>query len=297
MAIACLSCQLYAQTEDVNSFLEIIDVASGKQTLIQSFPYRVEAPNWTSDNYLIYNSKGKLYRISATPGSEPEEIPTGYANRCNNDHVLSSDGTQLAISHATREDHQSRIYTLPIGGGNPQLITPMAPSYLHGWSPDGKYLSYCAQRNGDYDIYVIPAIGGEEMQLTSSKGLDDGPEYSPCGQFIWFNSVRSGSMQVWRMDADGKNQQQMTFDSQYNAWFPHISPDGKQIVYLTYNSSDVKPGDHPANKQVAIWIMPENGEKPRQLIQLFGGQGTLNVNSWNPTSEKIAYVRYELNAD
>ena len=211
------------------------------------------------------------------------------------DHVLSADGQQIAISHGTKEDYKSRIYTLPITGGTPRLITPMAPSYLHGWSPDGKELAYCAERNGNYDVYTIPAEGGEETRLTTAEGLDDGPEYSPCGQYIWFNSVRTGLMQVWRMKADGSEQTQMTFDETRNSWFPHISPDGKSVVFITYYKGDLEPGEHLANKNVELRVMPANGGEPKTLLKLFGGQGTINVNSWAPDSKRIAFVSYRIN--
>ena len=294
----CLFCALsasIAQQRTVSSILEIIDISNGNRKIVKEFPYLIEAPNWTQDGkWLIYNSGGKLYKISPDQPREPQEINTGFATNCNNDHVLSADGKQIAISHGTKEDHKSRIYTLPIGGGNPTLITPMAPSYLHGWSPDGKYLAYCAERNGNYDVYIIPATGGVEQRLTDAEGLDDGPEYSPDGKYIWFNSVRSGLMQVWRMKADGTEQTQMTFHDDLNSWFPHVSPDGKQVVYICYNKNDVAPGDHPANKNVELRLMPANGGESRQLTKLFGGQGTLNVNSWSPDSRHLAFVSYRV---
>ena len=187
---------------------------------------------------------------------------------------------------------------MPLAGTDaPRLITPLAPSYLHGWSPDGKQLAYCAARKGNFDVYVIPAEGGEEVRLTTAEGLDDGPEYSPCGQYIWFNSVRSGLMQVWRMKADGSEQTQMTFDETRNSWFPHVSPDGKQVVFITYKKGDLKPDEHLANKHVELRIMPAEGGEPRTLVSLFGGQGTINVNSWAPDSRRIAFVSYRLGAD
>ena len=285
---------LFAQ-QKVTSILEICDITTGERTTVKEFPYLIEAPNWTSDGqWLIYNSGGKLYKLSPDQPGEPEQIETAYAVRCNNDHVLSADGQQIAISHGTKEDGQSRIYTLPITGGTPRLVTPMAPSYLHGWSPDGKQLAYCAARKGNFDVYVIPAEGGEEQRLTTAEGLDDGPEYAPDGKHIWFNSVRSGLMQVWRMKADGSEQTQMTFDETRNSWFPHVSPDGQQVVFITYYKGDLEPGQHLANKNVELRIMPATGGESRLLVKLFGGQGTINVNSWAPDSRRFAFVSYRL---
>ena len=274
--------------------LEIYDIQTKERKVLRSFPFKIEAPNWTPDGkYLIYNSEGKLFMIDVNQPERIEKINTGFATNCNNDHVISTSGKRIAISHGTKEDGRSRIYILPIEGGTPQLITPMGPSYLHGWSPDERWLAYCAQRNNNYDVYVIPATGGEEIRLTDAEGLDDGPEYSPDGKHIWFNSVRTGLMQVWRMKADGTEQTQMTFDEDYNSWFPHISPDGKQIVFIAYRKGDVAPGDHPANKDVVLRLMPAAGGKPVTIVELFGGQGTLNVNSWSPDSRKFAFVSYE----
>jgi TolB protein len=268
-------------------------VQTGERTVLAQFDYLIEAPNWTRDNKrLIYNSFGRIHSFDIASG-ESTEIESGYASHCNNDHVLSPDDSQIAVSHHTREDGQSRIYVFPLAGGAPELITPMAPSYLHGWSPDGQTLAYCAERNGQYDIFTIPRIGGVETQLTDLPGLDDGPEYSPDGQHIWFNSVRSGLMQVWRMKADGSEQTQMTFDESNN-WFPHVSPDGKSVAFIAYRKGDVAPGDHPANKDVEIRLMSSDGGEFSTLVSLFGGQGTLNVNSWSPDSQQLAFVSYRL---
>jgi len=282
----------FTQDRKIISRLEIVNVKSQKRKVIKKFDYRIEAPNWTPDGkFLIYNSSGLLYKIPVK-GGEPEIINTGSIKSCNNDHVISTDGKLLAIS-ATGTTGKSQIFILPFTGGEPGLVTADGPSYLHGISPDNKYLSYCAERNGDYDVYVIPAKGGHEIRLTDSPGLDDGPEYSPDGKTIWFNSVRTGLMQVWRMKSDGTGQEQVTFDDANN-WFPHISPDGKLVVFITYRKGDVDPGSHPPNKNVEIRLIPEKKRKAVTIVKLFGGQGTLNVNSWSPDSKKIAFVSYEL---
>jgi Tol biopolymer transport system component len=207
--------------------------------------------------------------------------------------VLSPNNSQLAVSHHTYEDAVSRIYILPIDGGEPHLVTEKAPSYLHGWSPDGSTLAYCAERNEQYDIYTISVTGGEETQLTNLPGLDDGPEYSPDGRYIWFNSVRSGLMQVWRMGIDGSAPTRMTHQ-EANCWFPHLAPDGKNIVFIAYHKGDVEPGDHPANRNVEIYRMSAEGGEPTPIAQFFGGQGSLNVNSWSPDNRTIAFVSYRL---
>jgi Tol biopolymer transport system component len=276
------------------SILETLDVDTGKRTVLREFEDTVEAPNWTRDGrYLVYNRNGRIYRYELITGTITE-IYTGAVTDCNNDHVLSPDGASIAVSHSAIEDGLSRIYTVPLAGGEPVLITPMAPSYLHGWSPDGRTLAYCGERNGRYDIYTIPVWGGRERRLTDAPGLNDGPEYTPDGKYIWFNSTRTGLMQLWRMEADGSNPARMTFDESANAWFGHISPDGERAAYIAYAKGDVEPDKHPPNKNVQLRLMPSGGGNYKVIAELFGGQGTINVNSWSPDNRTIAFVSYRL---
>lgn len=285
---------------DTFSALETLDVQTGNRSVLHEFDHVIEAPNWTQDGRcLVYNSQGRMYTYALTNG-EIREIDTGFAIDCNNDHVLAPvntlaapDTTQLAVSHFTEEDATSRIYILPLQGGKPRLVTEKGPSYLHGWSPDGRRLAYCAERGGQYDIYTIAVEGGAETQLTNLPGLDDGPEYSPDGRYIWFNSTRSGLMQIWRMEADGANPSHMVKE-EANCWFPHVSPDGKWVVYIAYAKGNVDPDDHPPNKQVELRLVPAEGGEARTIARLFGGQGTINVNSWAPDSHRIAFVSYRL---
>ena len=278
---------------DSMSILETVDVHTGIRSVLKEFDYVIEAPNWTQDGrYLVYNSRGHMYTYELAT-RDIREIDTGLAIDCNNDHVLSPDNTQLAVSHFTNEDATSRIYILPLTGGRPVLVTEKGPSYLHGWSPDGQRLAYCAERGGQYDIYSISVTGGAETQLTDLPGLDDGPEYSPDGKYIWFNSTRTGLMQVWRMDVDGANPVHMVKE-EANGWFPHISPDGNRVVYIAYGKDDVAPGDHPANKNVELRLVSASGGASKTIVKLFGGQGTINVNSWSPDNRTIAFVSYQL---
>jgi hypothetical protein len=272
------------------SALETIDVESADRRVAYLAPGRFEAPNWTRDGKaFFFNRDGRLERL--TVGSDkPVVIDTGFAKRCNNDHGISPDASQIAISDNSQGDHESHVYIVPLAGGTPRPITQKSPSYWHGWSPDGKTLAFVGQRNGDFDIYAIPAAGGEETRLTTAKGLDDGPEYSPDGDYIYFNSERTGHMQIWRMRPDGSEQEQV-FSDDLNNWFPHISPDGRWMVFLTYGA-DVS--GHPENKDVMLRLMSLADKKITILAKLFGGQGTINVPSWSPDSTQLAFVSYML---
>jgi TolB protein len=273
----------------VISILETMSIASTDRRVVHLTPTRIEAPNWLRDGRtLIYNSGGRIVSIPAA-GGEPQPIDTGFATRCNNDHGVSPDGTQLAISDQSQGARKSLIYTLPIAGGTPKLVTTESPSYWHGWSPDGKLLAYCAERGGEFDIYTIPAEGGPESRLTTAKGLDDGPEYAPDGKSIYFNSDRDGRMQIWRMRADGSGQEAVVADDFQN-WFPHSSPDGRRLVFLSYEK-DVT--GHPENKDVTLRMMTLDSGKIEVLGEFFGGQGTINVPCWSPDGRSIAFVTYQ----
>ncbi|MDX2285481.1 MAG: transporter [Bacteroidia bacterium] len=287
-----LPCFLMAQ---ITSRLELYDLETGTRSVLHTAPQRFEAPNWSRDgSYLVFNQGGLLYRMPVAGGT-PEEIPTGFARANNNDHGFSPDGSWLAISHHNGPEptgDNSTVYIVPSAGGTPRQVTPLAPSYWHGWSPDGRTLAYVGRRDGEYDIYAISVEGGAETRLTRSPGLDDGPDYSPDGRYLYFNSVRSGSMQLWRMRADGRKPQQLT-DDEFNNWFPHPSPDGRQLLFITY-LDPIDPSTHPPDKRVALRLMDLRTRSIRTLCEFTGGQGSLNVPSWSPDGKRFAFVSYEV---
>jgi len=275
------------------SRLEIIDIESGIRNVIYETSTHIEAPNWSRDGkFLLYNSGGRVYKFDLET-KRSTVLNTGIATSNNNDHGISFDGKKIALSNHVSENGTSSsiIFTVPIEGGEASRITPKGPSYWHGWSPDGKWLTYCAERNGNYDVYKIPSdVGSEEIRLTNAEGLDDGPEYSSDGKYINFNSTRTGMMQIWRMKPDGSEQEQVTFDN-YQNWFAHPSPDGKWLIMISY--LPIVPADsHPHNQRVMLRLMPAKGGAIKTVAFLYGGQGTLNVPSWSPDSKKVAFVSY-----
>jgi len=270
--------------------METMNVFDGKRKVIYKKNGRFEAPNWMPDGKkLLFNMDGSLYTIPVE-GGEPEKLNTGFANRLNNDHCISFDGKMLGISNFNGEG--SSVYVLPLEGGTPREITNATPSYLHGWAPNNKDLVYVAQRNGIpiYNIYKKSIKGGDEIALTNNKPGKhvDGCEYSPDGKYIYYNGSQSGTMQIWRMKPDGSDKEQLTFD-EYNDWFPHISPDGKWMVFISFEP-DIEFNAHPSYKRVMLRLMLVDGGAPKVIATLFGGQGTINVNSWSPDSQHISYV-------
>jgi len=273
----------------LGSNLELLEVASGYREVIYSSPKSLQAPNWTPDGKtLIYNSEGSIYSFDLADRN-PKLLNTGTVKNNNNDHVLSFDGKMLGLSSGVQSLGGSVIYTVPVTGGVPKQITPRGPSYLHGWSPDGKDLVFTGQRNNEFDIYKVPANTGNEIRLTTATGLDDGSEFTPDGKYIYFNSNRTGMMQIWRMKADGSEQEAVTNDG-FHDWFPHISPDGKWIIFLSFLKEEVSSDDHPFYKNVYLRLMPVAGGKPKVIAYLYGGQGTINTPSWSPDSKRVAFI-------
>lgn len=266
----------------------IYDMESSAVAVLLETDRLVEAPNWTPDGAgLVVNGDGRLFYVDIS-SPDLREISTGFAVNCNNDHGISPDGMQLVISDKTQHD-ASCIYTLPFAGGVPEQVTENTPSYWHGWSPDGKTLTYVGKRGDDpFCVFTIPQGGGQETCLTTGFEHTDGPDYTPDGQWIWFNGQKQGKMQLWRVRPDGRDLQQMTNDERWN-WFPHPSPDGAQVLYLAYQAGVF---GHPRDKEVELRSIASQGGQPKVLLELFGGQGSINVPCWAPDGTKFAFVRY-----
>ena len=288
---------LNAQIQDgkkIISHLYIYDLIKKNAKLIRTEKRHIEAPNWSrDDNYLVINSNGKLEKYDID-GNPMGIISTASLEKCNNDHGISYDGKTLFFSSGKKniKEHNSFIYKMPILGGIPELLTSTSPSYWHGVSPDGTEIVYCASRDGNYDVYKMNIKDKKEVRLTFSEGLDDGPEYSPDGKFIYFNSFRKDKMEIWRMLSDGSYQEQLTND-EYSNWFPHVAPDNKKLVFISYIENQKQ--NHPFGKKVKLRLLDLMTKEKSDLTQVFnGGQGTINVSSWNSKGTKFAYIVYSL---
>jgi TolB protein len=259
-------------------------------TVVYTTRGHFEAPNWTKDGRsLIFDQDGKIMKVPVAGGT-PEPIDIGAATRCNGSHGLSPDGKWLAISCSMPDKPESRVYIISSTGGTPRVVTENPNSYFHNWSPDGKRIIFTRPSHGSGNIYAIPVEGGEEKALTTGSGITDDPDCSPDGRYIYFNSDRAGGMQIWRMRPDGSEPEQMTFDERMN-WTPHISSDGKSMVFLSYEKG---VAGHPVNKDIELRIMSLSDKKVRVLVNLVGGSGTINVPSWAPDSQHLAFVSYQM---
>jgi TolB protein len=288
----------------LRSRLFIYDLHDGSSHLVYTADSIWEAPNWSPDgSYLISNHDGGIYRLNLKRdgAAEPQKLAIPAEYRCNNDKAISPDGKKLGFSATPQGQKGSQVFLSDSDGNNVKRMTSEAPSYFHGWSPDSKTMAFVAQRNGSgqYDIYGLPAAGGAEKQLTSNIHQDDGPDYSLDGKWIYINSDRSGKQAIWRLPSDGagsKDQKaEMVVSDGLEDWFPHISSDGKKMVYIGYPAGT--PTHNPRTVHIQLKLVAIDHGKvaasQKTLVEAIGGQGTMNVNSWAPDSMRFAYVTYE----
>ena len=293
-----------APQQGYRSKVTVYDLAARSTRVVYQADQIVEAPNWSRDgSFLLINTGGSLYRLPATAAGEPklEKIELGEGgHRANNDHDLSRDGKWLAFSASSTASRQSQVWLAHADGSGAKLMTPASPSYFHGWSPDGRWLAFVGQRNGKFELFRVAAAGGDEQRLTSKGAYDDGPEYSPDGKWIYFNSDRSGKWEIWRIPAEGggpgdAKAQQVTGDDLEN-WFPHLSPNGKWMLVFSFPKGTKTHNEKLEGVELRLAPAPGNKLKPVKLdvlTKFFGGQGTINVNSWSPDSKQFAYVVFE----
>jgi TolB protein len=271
------------------------------ELLLETDELLVEAPNWSRDGGALYlNGNGVLWRLDLGSGSHPEltEIVHEALPAINNDHVLDPDGRHIYLSAA-----DGQIYRAALQGGPVDRVTADEGvwHFLHGVSPDGRRLAYV--RLADFTEpgrLAIMEPHGPTTLVDTGVGHIDGPEWSPDGAWIYLNTEAfteaPGHAQLARVVDDGlvngDAEVERLVASESVDWFPHPSPDGRLASYISFPSGTL---GHPADLPVEVRVVSTvDWATPLQRYQLFGGQGTINVNSWAPDSTRFAFVAYPI---
>ncbi len=270
------------------SVVTVIGADGKSKKVVFESSRRFDAPNWSPDGSdFLLNAGGKLWKVPAGGGKEPQPVPTGSANYIDINHGISPDGKTLAVTAG------GAMFLLPGEGGDPRLVAK-APSYFHGWSPDGKTLVYTANRGRGYEIFGMGVDGDPERPLAPGKGTSDSPDYSADGRWIYFNTNRSGNSEIWRIPASKDGKAERVFGDDRENWAPRPSPDGKWLIFLSYPR---KTAGHPSDRDVTIRRLPLPGAKVdsgkvEDVVRFVGGHGSIGARPWSPDGRRFAYVSY-----
>ena len=155
----------------------------------------------------VYDRRIKEIYIADYDGANPRRITVNRSLNIN--PVWSSDGKAIAYTSYRRQNFPDifiqRIYegTPP---ESPARGTDRVHNFLPAWSPDGTKIAFMSNRDGNQEIYVMDANGGNMRRITRHPGIDATPTWSPAGNQIGFTSDRSGSPQIYIVDAEGLDQ-------------------------------------------------------------------------------------------
>jgi Tol biopolymer transport system component len=147
-------------------------------------------------------------------------------------------------------------------------------------SPDGRWLAYASDRDGDgnLDIWLQPASGGTAVRLTNHPSDDHEPTISPNGAAVAFRSERDGGGIYVVSTAGGEARRVADFGRR-----PRFSPDGQWIAYWVG-----PPGVAPvADGEFKVYVIPASGGAPRQIRPDFS---SANFPVWSPDSQSLLFL-------
>jgi Tol biopolymer transport system component len=150
----------------------------------------------------------------------------------------------------------------PDGTGLKRLTDTQGYDAEGSYSPDGKQIVFCSNRDGNLELYIMDADGKNVRQLTHApKCYNGGPFFSPDGRRVIFRSDRSKQdhLQLYVINADGTGERALTSDLNWVCWGPYWYKDGKHIVYAAADHSN--PAARP--NYDLYWMNVDTGKKAR----------------------------------
>jgi dipeptidyl aminopeptidase/acylaminoacyl peptidase len=173
------------------------------------------------------------------------------------------------------------------------------------WSPDGKSLGFTSAREkeGEQQVWMLWADGGEAWQVTHHKGGVRGFQFSPDGKKLLLLAGDQPSKEeedrkkekndaividrdlkmshLWICDSDGGNEKRLT-EGSFTVSDPHWSPDGARVTYTTNPTPKADDAD-----RTDVWVLTLEGGAKRKLLST---PGTSHTARWSPDGKWIAYL-------
>jgi Tol biopolymer transport system component/DNA-binding SARP family transcriptional activator len=292
------------------------------------------SPVWLPNSrglLLVSDREGNrdVYRINLNPAGIPDGPPTRLTTGLNAHGIsLSADASDLAYSVFT---HTGNVWMLaPSGQGIASLANArpltQGTQAIEGvsLSPDGQWLAFDSDRNGNQDIYKMPVSGGEPVQLTQSPEGEFVSTWSGDGRLIALHSYHSGTRRVRIVSADGGEPRDIV-DSPPNQRSPGIAPDGSRLVFTAdvsgqpelfavsqRGASSWSPARQitreggwagrwaPDGRTIVycrpdgLWLMGPQGENPRQLLKVDpASEPAPELAQWSPDGQGIYYKAFD----
>jgi serine/threonine protein kinase len=145
------------------------------------------------------------------------------------------------------------------------------------WATNGQVF-FTSSKGGNTNVWMIPASGGEAVQVTRGSGPDLGVKVSSNGKRLLFQERRQFCT-LWTANINGSDVRQLTFDNQYLE-MPSYSPD-KQRISFDMSSSDI------LRFSTHIFTIQTDGTNRTQLTA--GDAQYYNAN-WSPDGKYMTYA-------
>jgi eukaryotic-like serine/threonine-protein kinase len=230
-----------------------------------------------------------IYRVRLSSGGQPEAPPERLTTGLNASTIsLTADGRRLAYSTFTQV---SNVWALAVPKGDPVSSRTARPvtsgnQLVESFdvSPDGKWLAFDSDRNGNQDIFRKPLPDGPEEQLTSDPGDDFQPSFSRDGRYIGFHAFRSGSRDLFVMPASGGEQRAVVANPGQDrdaGW----SPDGRRMSF----ASDItgRSEVYTIARQGDGWAKPIRLTRDGGIFPFWSPDGRYIMFAWTSGAELV----------